>query len=132
MILLGLGTGPALPILTLAIQNSVDPREMGAATSSSQFFRQIGSTLGIAIFGTLLTTTLATQLPKYLPPSMQQSGASTMKLSAGELQSGHIGAVGSGIKKAMDETYATIERLSQQAVPRRSSPSPMTSGFRRR
>jgi len=117
MILLGLGIGPALPIFTLAVQNSVDPREMGAATSSSQFFRQIGSTLGIAVFGTLLTTTLATQLPKYLPPAMQQTGASTMKLSAGELQSGNIGAVGSGIKKAMDETYATIERALTTGDP---------------
>jgi EmrB/QacA subfamily drug resistance transporter len=117
MILLGLGIGPALPIFTLAVQNSVDPREMGAATSSSQFFRQIGSTIGIAVFGTLLTTTLTTELPKDLPPEFARSGMSMTKMNAAGLQSGNLTAVGAGIKKSMDDTYATIERALKTGDP---------------
>ena len=47
-----------MPLLTLAIQNAVDVRFVGQATSASQFFRQTGATVGAAIMGTLLATTL--------------------------------------------------------------------------
>jgi len=59
MILAGLGTGPSMPLFTLAIQNAVDVRFVGQATSASQFFRQTGATVGAAIMGTVLATTLA-------------------------------------------------------------------------
>jgi EmrB/QacA subfamily drug resistance transporter len=58
MVLAGLGTGPAMPLFTLAVQNAVDPRFVGQATSASQFFRQVGATLGAAIMGTVLAATL--------------------------------------------------------------------------
>jgi EmrB/QacA subfamily drug resistance transporter len=109
MILLGVGIGPALPIYLLAVQNSVNPHEMGAATSSSQFFRQIGSTVGVAVFGTILATTLAAQLPKYMPPEMQKSGAAAISFNMGQLESGNFGAVGDQIRAGMQSTYATIE-----------------------
>jgi len=109
MVLLGIGIGPALPILTSAIQNSVNPHELGAATSSSQFFRQIGATIGIAIFGTLLATTLAARLPSYLPEQMKGAGMGSMQFNMGELQSGNIGAVGDGIRAGMQAAYAKIE-----------------------
>ncbi len=73
MIVPGLGLGPAPPIFLLAVQNAVDPREMGAATSSSQFFRQIGSTIGVAVFGTILSTTLTARLETYLPAQVTQA-----------------------------------------------------------
>ena len=59
MVICGLGIGPSLPLYTLAIQNAVDVRKIGQATSASQFFRQIGGTVGAAIMGTVLATTLA-------------------------------------------------------------------------
>lgn len=62
MVLCGLGLGPILPLYTLAIQNAVDVRKLGQATSASQFFRQIGGTIGVAIMGTVLATTLAASL----------------------------------------------------------------------
>ena len=57
---MGIGLGPTQSLFNLAIQNSVEPHEIGVVTASSQFFRQIGSTMGVAIFGTLLTSGLAT------------------------------------------------------------------------
>ena len=58
MFLCGLGMGPSLPLFTLAIQNSVDLKRLGQATSAAQFFRQIGGTVGAAIMGTVLAATL--------------------------------------------------------------------------
>jgi EmrB/QacA subfamily drug resistance transporter len=58
MVLAGLGVGPGMPLFTLAIQNAVDVRLVGQATSASQFFRQTGATVGAALMGTVLATTL--------------------------------------------------------------------------
>ena len=117
MIILGFGIGPALPIYTLAIQNSVNPHEIGAATGSSQFFRQIGSTVGIAVFGTILATTLAVQLPKYMPPEMQKTKGVGISLNMGQLESGNFIAVGDQIKSGMKDTYARIEQAMIQNDP---------------
>lgn len=61
MVVLGLGIGPALPLYNLALQNAVKPWEIGVATSSGQFFQQMGSTVGTAVFGALLSSGLASQ-----------------------------------------------------------------------
>jgi hypothetical protein len=105
-------------VFTLAIQNSVNPREMGAATSSSQFFRQIGSTIGVAIFGTLVATTLTTQLPRYMPAEMQHlSAAQTSQFNMGQLQSGDTSAVSASIKAGMQATYSQIELALTKGDP---------------
>jgi len=56
MLLIGLGLGQLMQTLTIASQNSVGPRDIGVATSSSTFFRQIGGTLGVAILFSVLYT----------------------------------------------------------------------------
>jgi EmrB/QacA subfamily drug resistance transporter len=57
MVVLGLGFGLVLPTMSLVVQNAVNYRYIGVASSSSQFFRQIGSVLGIAVFGAILANT---------------------------------------------------------------------------
>ena len=54
MLFIGLGLGQLMQTLTIASQNAVGPRDMGVATSSSTFFRQIGGTLGTAILFSVL------------------------------------------------------------------------------
>jgi hypothetical protein len=56
MLLVGLGLGQLMQTLTLASQNAVGPRDIGVATSSSTFFRQIGGTLGTAVIFSVLFT----------------------------------------------------------------------------
>ncbi len=56
---LGLGMGVALPVINLAIQNEFSQRQLGVATSSNQLFRSLGSTVGTAVFGALLTAGIA-------------------------------------------------------------------------
>ena len=55
MVFLGLGMGVAMPVINLAVQNEFEQKELGVATSSSQLFRSLGSTIGTAVFGALLT-----------------------------------------------------------------------------
>lgn len=57
--LLGLGLGPAQSVFNLASQNAVPRDQLGVATSAGQFFRQVGSTVGVAVFGAVLTHNLA-------------------------------------------------------------------------
>jgi EmrB/QacA subfamily drug resistance transporter len=71
MIIVGTGLGISMPILGLVVQNAMPYRLLGVATSSVQFFRQIGGTLGIAIFGTLVTTHLRDNLRAELPADVQ-------------------------------------------------------------
>ncbi len=58
MLFLGLGLGQCMQPLTIIVQNAVPPREIGVATSSATFFRQLGGTLGVAVFLSLLFSTL--------------------------------------------------------------------------
>ena len=67
----GVGAGPSMPLFTLAVQNAVDVRMVGQATSASQFFRQIGATAGAAVMGTVLVTTLSMSFAEIeLPPDL--------------------------------------------------------------
>jgi EmrB/QacA subfamily drug resistance transporter len=70
MIVLGVGIGSFMQVMTLAVQNSVDRADMGTASSSTIFFRTLGSSFGTAIFGAILTNRLAANLKKTLPPSV--------------------------------------------------------------
>jgi MFS family permease len=56
--LFGVGLGFNMQPLTLAVQNAVPPRDMGVATSSTTFFRQMGGTLGTAVFLSVLFSTV--------------------------------------------------------------------------
>jgi hypothetical protein len=64
VLLLGIGLGPAQSLFSVAIQNAVPMDRIGVATSSSQFFRQIGGTVGATIFGAIMTQSLAAQMAK--------------------------------------------------------------------
>jgi MFS family permease len=67
MIILGLGMGPTMPVFTLASQNAVKLSQLGVVTSLTQFARSIGSTLGVALFGSILTNQFAPAFRDALP-----------------------------------------------------------------
>jgi EmrB/QacA subfamily drug resistance transporter len=60
--LFGLGLGFNMQPLVLALQNAVPPRDMGVATSSATFFRQMGGTLGTAVFLSVLFSTVGEKI----------------------------------------------------------------------
>jgi EmrB/QacA subfamily drug resistance transporter len=62
MVVLGAGLGFTMQTLILAVQNAVGPRDMGVATSSATFFRSMGGSLGVALFGALFNARLSDNL----------------------------------------------------------------------
>ncbi|MFH9859475.1 MFS transporter [Streptomyces sp. NPDC017202] len=67
MAVLGAGIGLVMPVLVLAVQNSVRPADLGTATSAHNYFRQIGGSVGAAVFGTLFANRLTDSLRERLP-----------------------------------------------------------------
>lgn len=111
MILLGLGIGPAMPLYTMALQLSVKPWEIGVATSSGQFFQQMGSTIGVAIFGAILTTGLTSNLAKaFNEQAAANTGtvATTLKTIGDKISSGEGGG-GTIDRNATPETNEQIK-----------------------
>lgn len=68
MVLAGLGMGMMQPIYTLVVQNVAPPAQRGAATASTQFFRSIGSTVGVAVFGSILLGIYHRDFQNSIPP----------------------------------------------------------------
>lgn len=67
MVIMGLGIGSVMQVLVLIIQNSVSHKEVGVATSTNNFFREIGASLGGAFVGGLFSHKLTELLEKNLP-----------------------------------------------------------------
>ncbi len=70
MVVLGVGLGLVMPVLVLAVQNAVDHRDMGAATAATTFFRSIGGSFGIAIFGAIFVNRLTYWLRRDMPANV--------------------------------------------------------------
>ncbi|MFI7383647.1 MFS transporter [Streptomyces sp. NPDC049813] len=75
MAVLGAGIGLIMPVLVLAVQNSVRPGDLGTATSANNYFRQIGGSVGAAVFGTLFANRLTDALADRLPATAAGPGA---------------------------------------------------------
>lgn len=84
MFIIGAGLGMFIQVTTLAIQNAVNPKDLGVATSTATFFRSTGSSLGAAIFGTILTNRLAVHLAELL----SKDAAANSSVSVSNIQSG--------------------------------------------
>ncbi|HUC87570.1 MAG TPA: MDR family MFS transporter [Candidatus Binatia bacterium] len=82
MIVVGLGIGMFLQVMTLAIQNAVPRDELGVATASATFFRSLGSSLGGAIFGAILTNRLTYHLKQFLPHTSAISSQASQGLAS--------------------------------------------------
>ena len=66
LFILGIGIGPSMSGYTLVVQNAVPVAKLGVATSTLTFIRQVGGTIGLAIAGTTLSSSIASNLPKDL------------------------------------------------------------------
>jgi EmrB/QacA subfamily drug resistance transporter len=105
MFVLGVGLGMVMQVLVLAVQNAVEYRDLGTATSSVTFFRTIGSCIGVAVFGTVLTTELTKHLAVGVPPTATgKCSAATLSSATGvlaqcpaEVQAWFIGAYATAI-----------------------------------
>jgi len=70
-VLLGLGIGPTNSLFVLAVQNAFPIAKLGTVTSANMFFRQMGGTLGVAVFGAMVAASLAGYARSSLPPGLE-------------------------------------------------------------
>ncbi|MBI2765505.1 MAG: MFS transporter [Chloroflexi bacterium] len=82
MVLLGLGIGLVMPTMSLSVQNAVPYRYLGVASSSNQFFRQMGSVFGIAIFAVVLTNSYESSFNDRVPAETRGQLAASGTLDA--------------------------------------------------
>lgn len=71
LFVVGLGLGPSQSLFNIVAQSAVQPRLIGVATSTSMFLRQIGSLIGVSIFGAMLTAQLQRSLSTVLPAGVE-------------------------------------------------------------
>lgn len=77
---LGAGIGMVMPVLILAVQNSVRPADVGPATAAGNYLRQIGGSVGTAAFGALLAARLTDRLPQRADAVLPDPGSLTPDL----------------------------------------------------
>jgi EmrB/QacA subfamily drug resistance transporter len=106
--LTGIGLGPAQSLFSVVITNAVPVTDLGIATSVSQFSRQIGSTVGVAIFGALLTHGLALELQNRLP-LLPGATEHKLDLSNAQSQAMSVAHIRANVEAAMQPQYQLIE-----------------------
>jgi EmrB/QacA subfamily drug resistance transporter len=72
MVVIGVGLGLCMQSLVLAVQNAVEPRDLGAGTSAATFFRSLGGSFGVAMLGAVLSARLGAELAGRLPGAISQ------------------------------------------------------------
>jgi MFS family permease len=82
MAIVGAGLGLTMQVMVLAVQNSVRYSELGTATSSATFFRAIGGSIGVAVFGAIFTNRLAASLP----PELRAAGNASTHFTPEQLK----------------------------------------------
>lgn len=104
--IMGAGLGNVMQVLIIAVQNNVEPSQLGAATSASTFFRSIGGSFGTAIMGAIFTAALAHQMSENLPASVVGEDPAAF----GEKVTGSAATI-NALPPALHE--AVIEAISQ-------------------
>lgn len=100
----GAGLGLVMQVLVLAVQNAVRYADLGVATSGATFFRSIGASFGVAIFGTIFTNRLDDKLAAALAGVPLPPGAGVAQLEADPRA---IGALPAGLRPRVLDAYAT-------------------------
>jgi EmrB/QacA subfamily drug resistance transporter len=88
IIFLGVGLGCTLPVFTIAVQNAFEAKDMGVVTASSQLFRSLGGSVGVALMGGILNSSLASNLHAiFINPANQVALKQFPKLTHFDLNS---------------------------------------------
>ncbi|MFF2328951.1 MULTISPECIES: MFS transporter [unclassified Streptomyces] len=100
----GAGLGLVMQVLVLVVQNAVTYEDLGVATSGATFFRSIGASFGVAVFGTIFTNRLITELGAALTGRTLPPGVSAGKLAADPRA---IGQLPPALRPSVLHAYAT-------------------------
>ncbi|HLM06427.1 MAG TPA: MDR family MFS transporter [Blastococcus sp.] len=102
---LGAGLGLIMQNVVLAAQNAVPATQIGTATSTNNYFREVGATLGVAVFGTLFTSRLADNLVGALSSNADQAVRAGIT-SPDTLVPAAVKAAGEPLRSAIVDAYA--------------------------
>jgi EmrB/QacA subfamily drug resistance transporter len=126
MVFLGCGIGPIMPLIGLAVTNSVPVHEMGVATSTRSFFQSIGQTLAVSIFGVMLSANLTAQMDIHLQPiraelptafaSQFDTAQLKNQIGAGEGSEASTADIGPMIKAEIAKGFATAREQLTLAI----------------
>jgi hypothetical protein len=126
MVLIGLGLGQLMQTLTLAAQNSVPASEIGVATSSATFFRQMGGTLGVAVFISILFNSLSDTIGNAFRNKDVQAGIEEALQDPAVLADPNnadiIGALQSGKMAELGDKLSTDSSFLNNLDPRLARP----------
>lgn len=118
MVVFGAGLGFTMQTLILAVQNTVERRDLGIATSSATFFRSMGGAVGVAVFGAILSSRLSSEIPRLLaergirPPAGSLSDQLGTPDEIGLLPSAIRSVVRDGFSMGLDSIYLVIVPLA--------------------
>jgi EmrB/QacA subfamily drug resistance transporter len=114
LFILGTGIGNVMQVLVIAVQNSVNPRDVGVATSGSTFFRSVGGTIGTALFGAVMTSRLTSELMSTLPAG----SASSANIESMTSAMSNISALPDTVRPLVLEAFtAALSSVFLTAVP---------------
>jgi EmrB/QacA subfamily drug resistance transporter len=110
MLVLGLGLGMVMQVLVLVMQNASEPQDMGVVTSSANFFRSLGGSVGISVFGAVFASLLADKLGSFLPAgALDGAGFNPDSLSASPEQLQALPAdLLAPVIRALSESITTV------------------------
>src|SRR5690606_1063342 len=120
-LLIGLGTGPTLPLYTLLVQNASPPNQLGVVTSGSIFARSVGQVIGLALFGTLFAATLTGSLQKRTSEVMQGLSGEIQPVVAAAIPDISAGGEGTAIAFEGEAVRAQIVGASGLSASDRES-----------
>ena len=103
---LGMGLGLVMPVMTVAVQNAVDQRDLGTATASIGFFRSLGGSVGVALFGAVFNASVADRLE-----GAGLSGRAVLDHGAAAL-AGLSTTARAGVLAALEDGFATLFLLA--------------------
>ena len=101
MFVLGLGSGATYTTTSIALQNACEMRDLGVATATMMFFRSLGGSVGMAGYGTLLNSTIRTELPARLAGTTPAEAVKLIRTPA------DIKALRPEARRAVIDTIAT-------------------------
>ena len=117
MVIMGAGAGSMWPVMSVALQNALEVRDLGAGTASYTFMRMLGQTLGVALYGAMLTAGLRASLRGSLSTG-NNAGAADLDVESLLGSPNQIRALEPALRNAVVEAVAAgVHRVFLAAVP---------------
>ncbi len=104
LFVLGSGLGFIMQVVVLVVQNAVSPDDVGTATSTNNYFREVGASLGVAVFGSIFTSRLVDNLSGAFAKNSAQAAAAG--ITPGSLIPSQVKAAGEPLRAAIVNSYA--------------------------